>query len=126
MGAPRYGQILAALIAAAVVSCASPAKATSGRDLLEWCLSKDDTLHTFCLLYISGFVHGAQMQPYLGKALCLPEHLTGEEAVSVYVRKLREIASGPGKSDPMAKMFFTQPPETSLAAALGMEFDCSK
>ncbi len=108
MGASRAaGKILAAIAVWIAVPCSG--SAMSGRDLLEYCLSKNQVEKTGCMLYITGFVHGAQLHAELSDKLCLPGNLTGEEAVSVFVRKLREIAqtsNKQGSASAPAKLFF--------------------
>jgi hypothetical protein len=76
MGASRAGKILAAIAVLIAVPCS--ASAMSGRDLLEYCLSENQVEKTGCMLYITGFVHGAQLHAEVSDTLCLPGNLTGE------------------------------------------------
>jgi hypothetical protein len=65
----------------------------------------------------------------LSDKLCLPGNLTGEEAVSVFVRKLREIAQTSNKqgSPPaQAKQFLSESANISVAAALALQYHCPK
>lgn len=125
MGPSRFGKIFAAIVLLTAVPC--PAPAMSGSDLLGYCLSENQVEKTGCMLYITGFVHGAQLHAGLSDKLCLPENLTGEEAVSVFVRKLREIAQASNKQGsppPQAKQFFSESANVSVAAALALQYRC--
>jgi hypothetical protein len=117
----------AAIILLAAIPCA--ASAMSGRDLLGYCLSENQVEKTGCMLYITGFVQGAQMHSQLSDRLCLPENLTGEEAVAVFVRKLREMAQASNKLNsppPEAKQFFSESAIVSVTAALGLQYGCKR
>jgi hypothetical protein len=128
MGASRAGKILAAIVVLIIVPCS--ASAMSGRDLLGYCLSENQVEKTGCMLYITGFVQGAQLHAELSDKLCLPGNLTGEEAVSVFVRKLRDIAQASNQqgSPPAqaAEQFFSESANISVAAALALQYHCPK
>ena len=99
----------------------------TGADLLKFCTSQDSLAQMSCGMYIAGFVHGMKHGKGLQKEICLPELLTPQEAEAIFVRTLREMkkAADDGSGTPIdANPFFTEPQDSALAAALGLNFPC--
>jgi hypothetical protein len=113
---------------ALLTALSTPAHAEmTGKELLNWCRSKNLVEETGCKLYISGFVHGLQMARDLTGLICVPNSLNGDDASRVFVQTLEsfEETAASGRGPPLeANPLFNGPVNAALGAALGMKFKC--
>jgi hypothetical protein len=111
------------IIAAFLILTASPLHAADriNPSFVEGCASdRGSPEYGECSMYVAGFVHGYFIAEHLreDQKLCLPDGLTGEEAVDAVARKLK---------DSVAKnMAESYEPDYAITLLLSLAYPCRK